>query len=282
MNAVDADMSEDVLAEIKADFILEDFAVDTECFIAYDKTPTSNGYTRKSEVDAVQICFDNGKVLLLDKNKIIQTYDDTTEKVKELNAGKLKRGMRLILVENSTKKSLLKSLLSKIENHPKMQETITYQRQWNERLCEDVVDARDSAAKVLKKLKEHGALSPNNYIAIYTWMNGMVLGPRDDENIRRIGEIYDDEYLLDHWKNIARALKRLRTMHRSFAKKLNKLIPKAGVEYDVKDTESSVIDEELELYLEDFANIISLETIAEIKNVGLVPVSSLDRVTLGE
>ena len=154
-----------------------------------------------------------------------------------------------------------------------------YQKTWVHYLRQALEESGDTFIEIIRKLQEHGAKGPSTPGAIFQWVNGAIIGPQDLENIRRIGIIYEKPFLVAKFGDIARAIQRLRNIHRSLARRLNKLIPQAGIEADLKDKENTVIDKELELYLEDFANIVSIERIEAVEILENVSSGDLDRVT---
>lgn len=277
----DAEMGEFTPKEIFSDFLSLDWRIDIEYANEAEAKSADQrlGKSASDWITAAKISLRGDRYILLHAEKLVQIYDESTEKVKERAAKHLRKGDLLILVENSTRKSLAESVISKVEAHPAMMEAVVYQKTWVYYLRQALEESGDTFIELIQKLQEHGASSPSNPATIFQWVNGAIIGPLDLENIRRIGIIYDKPFLAAKFDEIARAVQRLRNIHRSLARRLNKLIPQAGIEADLKDRENTVIDQDLELYLEDFANIVSVERIETVKILENISSGDLDRVT---
>ncbi len=73
-------------------------------------------------------------------------------------------------------------------------------------------------------------------------------------------------------------MKRLRSIHQSLLRRLSKAIPKAGVMSISSEDKSEVVDEELDLHLEDFLNVISLHRVSGVEKGVKAEVSKQDRL----
>jgi len=280
INPQDAEMGEFAPKEIFSDFLSLDWRIDFEYANEAEAKSADQrlGKDLSDGITVAKIALPGDRCIMLHAEKLVQIYDESTEKVKDREAKNLKKGDQLILIENSTRKSLADSVISKVEAHPAMMEAVVYQKTWVHYLRQAIEESGDTFIEVISKLQKHGARNPSTPGAIFQWVNGAVIGPQDLENIRRIGIIYDKPFLAAKFDDIARAVKRLRSIHRSLARRLNKLIPQAGIEADLKDRENTVIDKELELYLEDFANIVSIEHIEAVEILENISYGDLDRV----
>jgi len=277
----DAEMGGFAPKEIFSDFLSLDWRIDFEYANEAEAKSADQrlGKGLSDEITAAKISLTGDRCIILHAEKTVQIYDNSTDKVKDREAKNLKKGDYLILIENSTRKSLAESVISKVEAHPSMMEAVVYQKTWVHYLRQALEESGDTFIEIIHKLQKHGAKGPSTPGAIFQWVNGAIIGPQDLENIRRIGIIYDKPFLVAKFGDIARAIQRLRNIHRSLARRLNKLIPQAGIEADLKDKENTVIDKELELYLEDFANIVSIERIEAVEILENVSSGDLDRVT---
>jgi len=276
----DVEMGDISPESILTNFLSLDWAIDFE-YINEAETRSVNERLRKDHsipTKAVMITLHGGRHILLHEEKPVQVYDESTEKVKDRLGKNLKKGDLLILIENSTRKSLAQSVISKVESHPSMMKVIVYQKAWSYYLKQALEESGDSFIDLVEKLHKGGAKEPNTAMSIYQWINGAIIGPGDLENVRRIGEIYDKPFLVNNYKEIAGAIQRLRTIHRSLARRLNRLIPLAGIEADKGKIDNAVIDEELDLYLEDFVNIVSIERIGSVEIIGISSDKVLDNV----
>jgi hypothetical protein len=278
----DAEMGGFTPEAIFSDFLSLDLSIDFDYANEAEARSADQRLMGDSDfVGGAKIILERGRYILLHAEKHVQIYDQSTEKVKDRVAKSLKRNDLLILVENSTRKSLAASIINKVETLPSMMQVVVFQKAWSHYLRQALEESGDNFYEVIEKLSAHGAREPKTPGAIYLWINGAIIGPHDLENIRRMGIIYNKPFLIDHFKEIAGAVQRLRTIHRSLARRLNRLIPQAGIEADQGLSENPAIDEDLELYLEDFANIVSMERIESVEIIEKAPAGMLDKVVIG-
>jgi len=128
----------------------------------------------------------------------------------------------------------------------------------------------------LRKIQQRGSKIGTS-VAIHFWRSGEIIGPQDKEDIRLIGEVYDDKVLLTNLDRVWKAVQRLRTIHRQLAYNLRYLLPEYGMAWkSAKDNMDFVVDRDLNLYLEDFKDAISLERIVSIEPAILSPIRCLN------
>ncbi len=278
----DAEMGGFTPEAIFSDFLSLDLSIDFD--YANEAEAKSADQRLKGDSDFVvgaKILLERGRYILLHAEKQVQIYDQSTEKVKDRVAKNLRRNDLLILVENSTRKSLAASIISKVETLPSMMQVVIFQKAWSHYLKQALEESGDNFYQVIEKLTAQGAKEPKSPAAIYLWINGAIIGPHDLENIRRMGIVYNKPFLVAHFNEIVGAVKRLRSIHRSLSRRLNRLIPQAGIEADQGHSENPAIDEELDLYLEDFANIVSMERIESVEIIEKTPAGMLDKIVTG-
>lgn len=275
----DAEMGEYTPEDLLSSFLSLDFSIDFDYSTEAEARSAERCMKGDSDyVHAVKVSLLGGRYIMLHAEKHVQIYDESTEKVKDRIGRNLKRNDLLILIENSTRKSLAESIINKVESHPSMIQVVVYQKAWSYYLRQALEESGDHFNEVIEKLTAHGAKEPKTPAAVYQWINGVIIGPSDLDNIRRIGEIYNKPFLIDHFKEIANAVRRLRSIHRSLAKRLNRMIPRAGIQADQGQSENTVIDEKLDLYLEDFANVVSMGRIESIELIENASARMLDKV----
>jgi hypothetical protein len=277
---MDAEIKGSELEPLLETFLQHDFSIDTDYAVEAEILSESTFEGRsiaESEVEAVRLKFGENRIMYVHAEKTVQVYIDFKEEVVYKKAKLLQPNDLLILINNSTSKSLSEAVINKVESHPKMIEVITYQKSWIHYLQRGVKETGDYPAVILHKLKLLGAKSPKTSLAVSHWVNGRVIGPRDKNNIKLIGEIYRQPFLIENIDKIYAAVRRLRGIHHSLSRKLGRLIPKAGVALEQGGEDDTLIDSELDLYLEDFANIITIERVKAVEGPQKVNISILDR-----
>jgi hypothetical protein len=177
----------------------------------------------------------------------------------------------VIFVDGDQKRQLYESILERIQNHPAMGTTYILASYWRQAIREGFFRTGLTYESFHRKLKELGSKIETPQ-AIYFWLQGWVLGPRDEEDIRRIGQVLEDQVLLQEWKAINQAVEKVRGLHLSLARKLNRIIVQAGIMSKEPDSTDECIDRELNLYLDDFRDSVTLHRITSIsEEILLVP-----------
>jgi hypothetical protein len=177
----------------------------------------------------------------------------------------------VLFVDNDQQRQLYEAILERIERHPAMGATHILARYWQQAIREGFFRSGMTYDQFLRRLRARGSQIETT-TAIYFWVRGWVLGPRDGEDIRRIGEVLDDQTLVQEWKDINRAVRKVRSLHLSLARKLDKIIIQAGLRGQHSDAADECVDRELGLYLDDFRDSVALHRIVAIsQDISPVP-----------
>ncbi|RMH81745.1 MAG: hypothetical protein D6681_17730, partial [Calditrichaeota bacterium] len=169
----------------------------------------------------------------------------------------------VIFVDGDQRRRLYDTILERIEHHPAMGSTYILVRYWQQAVREGFFRSGMTYDEFLRRLQERGSKVETS-AAIYFWVQGWVLGPRDGEDIRRIGEVLNDQTLVQEWKAINRAVRRVRGLHFSLARKLNRIIVQAGLKGQHPGAADECIDQELNLYLDDFRDSVTVHRVVTI------------------
>jgi hypothetical protein len=237
-------------------------------------------------VEALPFTLEDGKVMLIRPSRHVTIYDEYSNNLERIRASSLKVGQTLVVINSSVSKSLAEVLIERIEHHSKMFETVALQRMWIETLLKGMEREGDTPTTLLKKIQQRGSKIQTS-VAVHFWRKGEVIGPQDKEDIRIIGEIYDEKSLLSNLDKVWTAIKRLRSIHRQLAYNLRYLLPQYGTaSRSTNGNMDFVVDRDLNLYIEDFKDAISLERVISVEPTIRVPhrylSSKIDRSTMKE
>jgi len=232
-------------------------------------------------VPALVVHFVSGRTLLVRRETEVPVYLEHRDTVDNVPAAELKPGDLVVLVDDSVKKSLLQLAIGRVERHPAMVEVVAYQRSWVEALREGMDEHSDTPSTLLRKLQAKGS-KIQTPVAVHLWRKGVIIGPEDKGDIRRLGEIYGKRLLVEKVDKIYAAVQRLRSIHRNLAQKLRYLIPRAGVSWKALGDEELAIDPDLNLYLEDFADAVTIEEVHKVEGPFDVEPSKLNRTSGGD
>lgn len=177
----------------------------------------------------------------------------------------------VIFVDGDQRRRLYEAILERIEHHPAMGATYILVHYWQQAIREGFFRSRMTYEEFLSRLQARGSRIETS-AAVYFWVQGWVLGPRDGEDIRRIGEVLDDQTLIQEWKEINRAVRKVRGLHLSLARKLNRIIVQAGLKGQHPGAAEECVDQELNLYLDDFRDSVTVHRVVAIsQDTTLVP-----------
>jgi len=236
---------------------------DIESSLFVQLGPENNKLNYKVITNLIKLS--SGKCIYIPFQKRTPIFIDNKNEVKYKKCEKLAKDDLLILINNGLRKSIAQEILDTVDKLPKMVDVVTYQRSWIETLHRGMKEHNHSIKDVFDLLKEHGS-NIETQVAVYFWASGEVLGPnrKNKENIKFIGEIYQDPFLIQNFEKIYKSIERLRKIHIRLKRNLGQLMINAGIMIK-KNIEDQIIDEELNLFLEDFSNSINIEKICSIE-----------------
>lgn len=175
---------------------------------------------------------------------------------------------RVVLVDQGIRTDLFHLVTSRLQELPEFAGTVALVREWQARAAA-AHDSNLTYQEILREMQEKGTRITTE-AAISHWVHGRVHGPNDAEDIRRLGEVVGDEFLVKRWKPIGRALKTMRRHHRKMARSLARILDAASPE-ELEDDE--YFDRRLGIHLSELAEAVSAHTVVSISDeVVTVPV----------
>jgi len=192
-------------------------------------------------------------------------------------ADKIKGNETIVLINKKNVETLAEMVLGVVDEHPSMKRIITLVRSWVHVLQRGMKVSEDTPDDLLRKLQENGSKIKTE-MTINWWAKTLRIGPRDKQDIKRIGDIYRDEFLSANYIAVNVAITRLRGIHVSLGRKLCRMIPQAGVVAQKKSGEEGLIDRDLNLYIEDFIDMVSFHKVIEVKKDVEVDYFKLNRL----
>jgi hypothetical protein len=146
----------------------------------------------------------DGRIIALQQSKYVNVYTEEG-KAKVARADKLHPGYMIILVNQSTKQSLNELILERASAYPKYRILDKSVRKWIKTLREGMAKANDTPTTLLRKLRNLGS-SITTPVAVYFWRRGLIIGPKDFEDIRRIATIYRSSELEEDLSGVTNAI----------------------------------------------------------------------------
>lgn len=256
--------------------------------VNYDATsmdPDNDSLSRIEPIwveKALNINFDggfSGLFALDDKINVVALGKHS--RIEEHYVRSLGNGDNIIFIHGLRRQSLFELIISRIHNHPSMQIYIELISQWKSSVANAYLkwtsEGHSTIYEIYKLLKSKGSLieSPQS---VQQWLSGSTMCPLDPEDLRRLAEILNIEFVINHYQRISKAASRLRAIHRSLAVRLNKWLMRyaEGIE---NDEENIIIDNDLGLTLNDFKDSLQILHINSIELItGPFSKTSLGRI----
>jgi len=220
-------------------------------------------------VPALCIEFANGSCYA-EPDSRMTVFLPATEKTDDRRADGLRPEDVVIFVDGDQRRHLYEAILERIEHHPAMGATYILVRYWQQAVREGFFRSGMKYGDFLQALEQLGSHMQTTP-GVRCWVTGEVLGPGDARDIWRVGKVFNDEALTQEWKEIGKALRRIRGLHISLARKLNQMIVQAGLKGRRPDVSEECIDPELNLYLDDFRDSVTVHRVTAI-NPEMTPV----------
>jgi len=216
--------------------------------------------------EAVKVNFHGGLSILGQKNSRIHIADQSGL-IKYEKISKLSKGDLVIIVDGTLFADLNRLIIQKAADISKLRELSFLASSWADGLRAKTEEKGDSQEEVVKKLREKGSRI-ESAPTIWAWKQGFVIGPKDLQDIKRIGEIYNLDYISKNFNLVAGAVIKLRQLRRLVVRHI---IDKA-LEDDMQEIEDFGID------LGEFESRISRYTVESVENVKHVKYSLLGKV----
>lgn len=216
---------------------------------------------------AWEIYFSNGMRILFatdDKVNVIANKDGkmTTD---ERFVSSLRSGDKILYISGQSRQSLFELLVSRVYDNPAISLHVKLVERWHEELVKahhhrERVDHSWSIEKLFDEMRLRGTTISDTQ-PLRNWLRGDTLRPQDQEDLRRLAEIFNLEFVKQHYKRIHKAGGRLHGLHVSLSRRLNSWL-QDGMP-DLFDTSGyeDMIDEELGLTLHDFMNSVIILTV---------------------
>jgi len=261
---------------------LEEFAVlmradddDSSPLVAPVPSSLSTGIADEGSLEFVEeawrIEFDSGEYILLapgDRvNVVIQTPDGSTTDERFISS--LRPGDRIVFIYGQRKQSLLSLVISRVYRNPAVSLHVKLVERWQEDFATAYQQRRErtgySLDDLFQEMKLKGSAISDSQ-PLRNWLRGETLRPLDPEDLRRLAEILDMEFVRQHYKRIHRAGGRIAGLHVSLSRRLNSWLSCEAPEMTARATEQDdIIDEELGLTFRDFRDSLAILRITAIK-----------------
>lgn len=182
----------------------------------------------------------------------------------------LKAGDKILFISGQNRQSLFDLLVSRVYDNPAISLHVKLVERWQEDLVEAYykrkrTESNWSLDKLFGEMQLLGTTISDTQ-PLRNWLKGDTLRPKDVEDLRRLAEIFDLEFVKQHYKRIHKAGSRLHGLHVSLSRRLNMWLHDESPDLYAETSDyEDVIDEELGLTLRDFMNSLMILTVKQKK-----------------
>jgi hypothetical protein len=244
--------------------------------VLMDESEAENGEIR-TDVHAYLIHLEGDSIVLLESAGRVSCIRGD-----DLNVGRadeLQVGDRLVIVKPEAREFIASRVLAARRDEERDSQPHQIIRQWQEELKHGMERLGLGCSEILRKIKARGSARATPS-AIRQWVTGEILGPLDPQDIRRVGEVIESNWLSENWQRVWSALFVVRNGHRLLGRRITELIQKKAVlgSQDLASKDEKFLNEVGITIgaLQDAVTVLSVEQI--IPDAGMFPIDRIGRV----
>lgn len=190
----------------------------------------------------------------------------------------LRVGERVVVIPEQRRQSLYDLIVSRVHGHPTIELHLALIRRWQQDLELAYRQWRLHGVRnideLLWQMQQRGS-QLTHPMTLRRWLSGNILCPEDIEDLRRVADILDMDFVGTNYRRIYKAAKRLRGLHRVLARRLNRWLEEQA-SGSATAHDDDVIDAELGITFNDFRNSLLILRVHDVTPItGLFLRSSL-------
>jgi len=231
----------------------------------------------RTEVPASLVRLEGDSVVLLETSARV-TYIRCDDTIVCGRADAVEPGDRLIVISPEARDFIASRVLSARREEERDKPADRIIRRWQEELSRSIDRLGIGHAEVLRRIRERGSRRTTSGV-VRQWAAGEVLGPLDPQDIRRIAEVIDSEWLLKNWQAVGSALFAVRNGHRVLGRRTTQIIQRAALgEHELSSKDETFLGQ-LGITMGRLQDAVTLLTVEQLTlDVGLVPIDRIGRV----
>lgn len=181
----------------------------------------------------------------------------------------LKVGDRVIAIPNQRRQSLYELVISRVHRHPTIELHLALIRRWQQDFVKAYQRWRRQGERnleeLLRQMRERGSVLTSPF-TLRQWLWGRILCPDDAEDLRRLAEVLNMEFVHSHYRRIHQAAKRIRGLHIGLSRRLNNWLEQQTTELIGKH-DTDLIDPELGLTFGDFRSSLIVLRVVSVQEI---------------
>ncbi|HEU0143651.1 MAG TPA: hypothetical protein VFQ47_02590, partial [Nitrososphaera sp.] len=219
--------------------------------------------------EAVELRFEGGASVIYPSDEFINVVivGASGLEVDERAVRSLRKGDRVVLIHGQQRQSFYELIISRMHQHPSLTLHLNLIRRWQTDFASAYLRwqqrGRYNFEQLLRFMRDRGSELISS-VTIQAWLRGQTLCPQDAEDLRRLSEILEMDFVRQNYQRIAKAASRLRGLHRGVANKLNRWLQQQATGIDAGN-DDEIIDPDLGLTFGDLKSSLSLQRISEVQ-----------------
>lgn len=272
----------DTVIEVDRLFQSNSIDFDGEELNLSDQIETDDGKEREAHEDvwcteAIRIQFDQGWCADFAPTNKINVISQGKHESRYVRSLRIED--QVLVIHGQKRQNLYDLIISRVHRHPSIELHLVMIRRWQADLrlayvhwCSCTADDNELRAYgkrdlygLLRRMQSNGS-ALMTHLALRFWLKGLVLCPDEPEDLRRVAEILNMEFVQNNYKHISRAAIRLRGLHRGLSIKLNNWLQNQATGV-MQQTDDDIIDADLGLTFGDIRSSLLILRVKDIENV---------------
>lgn len=226
---------------------------------------------------AIRVTFEDSTWVLLDASSTVTRYDALTQRAKAgFDVSRISPGEEIVLLDDDARKDVLTKVIEVAGQVPHLAVAATWTNYWRKALLRGKQLCSTYTA-FAERLEDAGC--ERSVVSVRFWVVGDVIGPRDEQDIRRVGVVIDDAVLRDRWRDVANGIAAFRKAHTELTKRVGTLAIRYGAGAATGAVRrDELIDERTGFTAGDFSDCVEIKRVKSVAPQGVVPVSVLGRL----
>jgi hypothetical protein len=218
---------------------------------------------------AVEVHFDQGWYTCFAPDETIKIIGVSlsNHKTDERYVRSLKPGDRVVAIPGQRRQSLYDLIISRVHGHPSIELHLALIRRWQEDFMAAYKRWQQYGVRnleeLLSQMQERGSSLTSSF-TLRQWLWGNTLCPDDPDDLYRLAELLDMDFVRSYYRRIFQAAKRLRGLHRALSRRLNSWLEQEATGW-VGKNDRDLIDAELGLTFSDFRNSLLILRVEEVQ-----------------
>lgn len=262
--------------------VVEDELTAADQFQEADETAIGEGQESWCE-SAVEVDFDQGWHACFAPNDIINVIvtGASGQQTDKRYVRSLKPGDRVLAIPGQRRQNLYDLIRSRIHGHPAIELHLALIRRWQQDFVAAYQRWRQYGVRnleeLIRQMQKRGS-TLTSPLTLRQWLWGNILCPDDAEDLLRLAEVLDMDFVRSYYRRIYQAAKRLRGLHRGLSRRLNKWLEQQATGLTNSRSDNDLIDAELGINFSDFRSSLLILRVRVVQNTtGLFLLSSLGR-----